>query len=172
MAALWMGSATSPWTRFDNRPQILLVSPVKRCWMPHLGKAPIPVPCSAPSSHSSYFFSSTSLFLSTLLLPSFPSPPSLGPPPCSSAQARAACTAGDEAFSQQHLLHPPSTFSHPGAISANPNLHPFILVVEGSPPLGQPRRCPYTSGEMLRWFLGAEVPFLSIQRRFPSTQTY
>lgn len=66
-----------------------------------MGKAPVPVPCSAPNSRDSYFLPSLSLLLSIPLLPSSPSPcphsPSPEPPACPSAQAGAACTARDQA---------------------------------------------------------------------------
>lgn len=150
-----------------------------------MGKAPVPVPCSAPNSRDSYFLPSLSLLLSIPLLPSSPSPcphsPSPEPPACPSAQAGAACTARDQAplslFPAESAPPPPPqlTFSHPRTLSASSNLHPHILVGKDGPhrpPRSTPARAPPeipppASEEMLRWSLGAGVSFLSIPRRFP-----
>lgn len=150
-----------------------------------MGKAPVPVPCSAPNSRDSYFLPSLSLLLSIPLLPSSPSPcphsPSPEPPACPSAQAGAACTARDQAplslFPAEsapppttpiNLLPPTNSLSqqqppspHPGGERRSPPASPE------HPSKGTPRDPPPASEEMLRWSLGAGVSFLSIPRRFP-----
>lgn len=140
-----------------------------------MARAPVPVPCSPPSSRDAYCLSSISLFLSSSLLPHSrslsPSPlPSLYPCPGGGCLYPAAFSLSPAASPPP----PPLTFSHPRAISATAPASWRGKTVPASPPPGVPRqghpqsfRPTPASEEVPRQSLGVGVPFLSIQRRFP-----
>lgn len=133
------------------------------CPMWHLGQ-PLwarllslsPAPCLTPMTAVSFHPSLTLLLPPSLL--SFTSSPSPFPEPPACALPRPG--------SLSRFSHPFLSFSHCELPQPPLTPRPGGGTRSHRAPWGTPGD-PLTSGEGLRWFLGARMPFLSIQRRFP-----